>query len=198
MKRANWLSMVGAAALASVLVSCSEDATVPVALSSNTSSVGGTLKPMRGSGSGIVTVTPLDGQPGLSAQISVQVSGTLPNSLFYVQQSPEVDRPLGTDDVGERAAGMWPWEQPSSPGFPPAPAFLCFPTSGSGTPLTISTDDRGNGNTEFILNAPMIPHGSRFDVVFRVLNDTLQTTHADTSAGLETELRTDCFTVPVK
>ena len=198
MKRAMWLSVVGASALASCLVSCTDDATVPVAQSSNTSSVGGTLKPVMGSGYGTVTVTPLSGGTGFSAQISVQIYGAARNSLFFVQRAPEVGRPLGDDGVGERAAGMWPWEQPSSSGYPPAPAFVAFPAADTDTPLAISTDDQGNGKADFIFNAPTIPHGSRFDVVFRVLEDSTPTIHPDTLQGMPVELRTDCFTVPVK
>ena len=198
MKLATYLSIIAAVTLASFLASCRDDATMPVGVSSNNSSLEGALKPMQGNGTGRVTINPLDGTTGFSARISVEVVGAMPNSLFHVQEAPEVSRPLCDDGIGQRAAGMWPWQQPSSSGFSAAQAFLALPAAGSGSLATISTDDQGNGNAEFMFNDPTIPVGSH-DVVFRILRDSNLPALPDTALWEQTkELRTDCFTLQAK
>ncbi len=104
------------------------------------------------------------------------------------QRAPEVGRPLGTDGIPQRALGQWPWEQPQSSGFPPAPAFLTFPAPNPGPSVTITINDKGEGNAAFSFDAPSIPHGSRFDVVFRLV---------DSSDSAKVELVSNCVTVRV-
>lgn len=176
----------------SLLVSCKKDSESPIAPAQDNSSVGGTLRAYRGSGTGNVKVTPLAGTAGFSAQISVEISSTKPSTTFYVFRAPEVGRPMGSDGLAQRANGLWPWEQPNSPGYTAAPAFVVFPKPNAGSLDTIRTSSSGTGSIsfQFDLGPTIIPDSTLFDVVFRVV-DSLSTSPT-------TDLRTDCFTVTVK
>ena len=195
MNRTTCLSILGVVTLAGFLSSCRDDVAVPVNATSNTSSLERTLVPIQGYGTGWVSVEPLNGTAGVSATISVTVTGVMSNSSFYLEQSPELGRPLSDDGVGERAAGLWPWQQPSSPGFAAAQAFVALPAA---NPDSLVTDSQGNGNGKFAFDDPKIPAGSHFDVVFRIVKKGNWPGVSDTTSGLTTELRTDCFAFPGK
>jgi hypothetical protein len=146
------------------------------------------LRAILGRGNGTVCVTPIGGTTGFSARIEVRVRHMSPNASFYLQRAPEVGRPLGADGIGQRALGLWPWEQPNSPGYPAAPAFITFPLPNPGSLVMITTDKHGNGEAGFLFNLPAIADGILFDVVFRVVDAPVNPT---------AELRTKCFTVTV-
>jgi hypothetical protein len=146
------------------------------------------LKAMVGHGKGRVRVTPITGTTGFSAQIEVEVKHLPPNATFFLQRAPEIGRPMSSDGIGQRALGLYPWEQPNSPGFPPAPAFITFPLPGAGPLVMITTDANGEGEVEFLFEAASIADGTLFDVVFRVV---------DNPSSPSTDLWSNCFTVTV-
>jgi hypothetical protein len=74
------------------------------------------LSAVVGQGSGMAEVRFSSADVGLSAEITVNVHGTAPNTVFYLQRAPEIGRPLGSDGICQRALGLWPWEQPNSAG----------------------------------------------------------------------------------
>lgn len=150
---------------------------------------GRTLSAVSGQGSGIVNVTLTSAADGFSAQITVNVHGTAPNATFYIQRAPEIGRPLGSDGICQRAYGLYPWEQPNSPGFAPAPKFVSVPRPLAGDLKTVTTNAEGSGSTHFGIELPFIPDGTVFDVQFRLI---------DSLSAWTTELRTGCFTVTVK
>jgi hypothetical protein len=80
---------------------------------------------------------------------------------------------------------MFPWEQPNSEGFPPAPAFATFVLPESGMPVTITTNGGGNGKVSFHFDAPGIARGAAFDVEFRAID----------LAGVAGPIYSDCFQV---
>jgi Cu/Zn superoxide dismutase len=150
---------------------------------------GQTLAAVTGQGAGIVNITTTSGSLGFSAQITVNVHGTTPNSVLYIQRAPEVGRPLGNDGICQRANGLWPWEQPNSAGFPAAPAFVTFPRPNAGDLKTLTTDADGAGSAHFAFDLPTLADGTVFDVEFRLVDDL---------AAPTTDLRTGCFTVTVR
>jgi hypothetical protein len=99
---------------------------------------------------------------------------------------------MGFDGLAQRANGLWPWEQPNSPGYAAAPAFVVFPKPNTGSLDTIRTSSSGAGSIsfQFDLGPTIIPDSTLFDVVFRVV-DSLSTSPT-------TDLRSECFTVTVK
>jgi hypothetical protein len=147
------------------------------------------LVAVSGQGTGIVNFTATAAADGFSAEITVNVHGTAPNTTFYLQRAPEVGRPLGHDGICQRAGALWPWEQPNSPDFPPAPAFVTFPRPLAGDLTTLTTDGDGAGDTHLAFDLPAIADGTQFDVEFRLVDSlTLPTT----------DLRSACFTVSVR
>jgi hypothetical protein len=150
---------------------------------------GQALTAVIGQGAGIVNVTPTAASFGFSAQITVNVHGTAPNATFFVQRAPEVGRPLGDDGICQRANGLWPWEQPNSAGFPPAPAFVTFPRPLAGDLATLITGADGDGDAHIAFDLPALADGTVFDVEFRLV---------DSLTAPVTDLRTGCFTVTVK
>ena len=147
------------------------------------------LMAVLGQGSGTVNFTVTPGAVGFSAEITVNVHGTNPNTTFYVARAPEVGRPLGHDGICQRANGAWPWEQPNSVGFAPAPAFVMFPRPLAGDLKTLTTDADGAGSTHFAFDLPALADGTVFDVEVRLI---------DSLSVVTTDLRTDCFTATVK
>ncbi len=136
-----------------------------------------------GIGSGIVNVTPTAAADGsFSAQINVNVHGAPPNTTFFVQRAPEIGRPNSADGVCQRAAGAAPWG-------PPAPNFVTFPLPITGPLVTLQTSAGGSGSVHINFEAPTILDGTRFDVMFRVV---------DNLTAPINDLRTGCFTVTVK
>ncbi|OLC64841.1 MAG: hypothetical protein AUH69_11100 [Actinobacteria bacterium 13_1_40CM_4_65_12] len=116
---------------------------------------------------GSVTVVPVAGEAGFAADIAINVHHVLPNATYTVSRAPESFRPLHDDGICQRAAGLYPWEQPNSPGFAPAPAFL-INKAADGTTIALTTDDHGRGSVSFHVSAPATPHGYTFDVMFRI------------------------------
>jgi hypothetical protein len=141
------------------------------------------LTAVTGTGSGIVNVTPTAAVDGtFSAQINVNVHGAPPNTTFYVQRAPEVGRANGADGICQRAAGLTPWG-------PPAPNFVTFPLPAAGPLVTLQTSEGGAGAVHIDFGAATISDGTRFDVMFRLVDSLTSPTN---------ELRTGCFTVTAK
>jgi hypothetical protein len=144
---------------------------------------GEVLSAVIGSGAGIVNVTPTAAVDGsFSAQINVNVHDAPANTTFYVQRAPEIGRALGSDGICQRALGIAPWG-------PPAPNFVTFPLPGTGPLVTLVTSNGGAGAVHIDFAAPTITDGTRFDVMFRLVDSLTAPTN---------ELRTACFTVEVK
>jgi len=150
---------------------------------------GQSLSAVTGQGAGMVNLTSIPGEAGLTVQVTVNVHQTAPNATFYIQRAPEIGRPLGTDGICQRANGLWPWEQPNSPGFAAAPEFVSVPLPLAGDLKTVTTDADGSGSTHFALNFPAIPDGIVFDVQFRLI---------DSLTAPTTNLQTGCFAVTAK
>jgi hypothetical protein len=84
--------------------------------------------------------------------------------------------------VCQRAAGEPPWG-------PPAPNFLTFPLPAAGPLVTLTTSPGGAGAAHIDFAAPTISDDTRFDVMFRLVDDLTTPT---------VDLRTGCFTVTVR
>ncbi len=121
---------------------------------------------------------------GFAADIVVRVQNARPSTTYTVQRAPEIGRTLNADGSCQRALGLAPW----SSADPAAAAFLTFVPTGSTTPITLTTTATGEGTVTFDFRAPTIPVGTRFDVMFRLLDDLT----APTSI-----LISSCFTVTV-
>jgi hypothetical protein len=136
-----------------------------------------------GAGSGIVNVSSTAAVDGsFSAQINVNVHEAPPNTTFYVQRAPEIGRANGADGICQRAAGLPPWGAP-------APNFVTFPLPAAGPLVTLQTSEGGSGAVHIHFLAPTISDGTKFDVMFRLVDSLTSPTN---------ELRTGCFTVTVK
>ncbi|MEP6781269.1 MAG: hypothetical protein ABJC26_15335 [Gemmatimonadaceae bacterium] len=138
-----------------------------------------------GKGAGGLSVSPKTvPEGGFAADIVVHVVNGRPSTTYTVQRAPEIGRVLGADGSCQRALGLAPW----SPSDPAAAAFLTFVPTGGSTPVTVTTSSTGEGTVQFDFRAPTIPVGTRFDVMFRLLDDL----SAPTSV-----LLSSCFTVTV-
>ena len=120
-------------------------------------------------------------KPARSAFIE---NGTKPNTTYTVQRAPEIGRALGSDGVCQRALGISPW----SPSDPPAPAFVTFNQPGTTTAYTVTSSAAGEATLDFTFSAPSVPTGTRFDVMFRLMDDLAAPTSLFMSG---------CFTVTV-
>jgi hypothetical protein len=147
------------------------------------------LAPVSGQGDGTVNFTVTPGTIGFSVNVTANIHGATPNTTFYISRAPEVGRPLSNDGICQRANGVWPWEQPNSIGYAPAPAFVLFPRPLAGDPKTLTTDTNGSGSAHFAFDLPTLADGTIFDVEIRL---------ADSLSVPTTDLRTDCFTATVK
>lgn len=146
------------------------------------------LTAVRGSGSGIVNVTPTAAVDGsFSAQITVNLHDAPPDTTFYVQRAPEIGRPLGSDGLCQRAAADYPWN--GTGGFPAAAPFVTFPRPAAGPLVTLQTSAGGAGAGHIDFAVPTILDGTRFDVMFRLVDDLVSPAN---------DLRSGCFTVEVK
>ena len=145
----------------------------------------GTFVTISGKGAGGVSVTPKSiAEASFVAEIKVRVRGALPNTTYSVQRAPEIGRANGNNGICERALGLAPW----SSGDTPAPGFLSFVSTGGTTPISLTTTAAGDGLVDFEFRAAMIPTGTKFDVMFRLVNDLAAPT------GI---LMSQCFTVTV-
>lgn len=141
------------------------------------------LTAVLGTGTGIVNVTPTAAVDGsFSAQINVNVHDAPPNTTFYVQRAPDFGRPNSADGICQRAAGLPPWG-------PPTPNFVTFPLPAAGPLVTLQTSNGGAGAVHIDFAEPTMSDGTRFDVMFRLVDSLTSPTN---------ELRTGCFTVTVK
>ena len=119
-------------------------------------------------GAGGVSVTPKAIPDGyFDADIAVHVVNARPSTTYIVQRAPEVGRALGNDGICQRALGLAPW----SSNDPPAPAFVSFTLPGATSPVTFTTSATGEGTVVFEFKVPTLPSGTKFDVMFRLLND---------------------------
>ena len=163
------------AALESLLLPSSSGRMATLAAATN----GQPLDAALGTGSGIVNVTPTAAVDGsFSAQITVNVHDTAPNTTFYVQRAPEIGRANSSDGICQRALGQTPWG-------PPTPNFVTFPLPDA----ALQTSPGGAGSTHIDFDVPTIADGTQFDVMFRLVDSLTNPTN---------ELRTGCFTVSVK
>lgn len=138
-----------------------------------------------GPGEGGVSVTPKAIAEGyFVADIKVRLRKAMPNTTYIIQRAPEIGRALASNGICERALGIAPWSSADTP----APAFVTFVPSGQTTPVTLTTTAAGDGSVDFEFRAPTIPAGTRFDVMFRLINDA----SAPTAIVLS-----QCFTVTV-
>ncbi|MDB4892123.1 MAG: hypothetical protein JWL61_3978 [Gemmatimonadetes bacterium] len=118
------------------------------------------------------------------ADIAVHVVNARPSTTYIVQRAPEIGRALGNDGICQRALGLAPWSSADVA----APAFVSFPQTGATAPVMFTTSATGEGTVNFEFKVPTIPSGTRFDVMFRLLNDMTSPTSIFQSA---------CFTVTV-
>ena len=136
-------------------------------------------------GAGGVSVTTKAIPEGyFAADIAVHVVNARPSTTYFIQRSPEIGRTLGNDGICQRALGLAPW----SSSDPAAPAFVSFMQPGATTPVSFTTSATGEGTARFEFKVPTVPSGTRFDVMFRLMNDVT----APTSVFQST-----CFTVTV-
>jgi hypothetical protein len=154
---------------------------IPATASASGDQHGVALEAISGTGSGTVNVTNTPGVPGFSAEITLNVHGTSPNTTFWVQRAPELGRPLGTDGVCQRADGLDPWV--GAPRFVQVPLPLTTPFE------TLTTSAGGAGVDHFFINLPAVADTAVFDVEFRLVNSLTSPT---------VELRSECFTIHVK
>lgn len=146
---------------------------------------GSRLYQVGGTGWGGVSVTPQAvPEAFFTASIKVRLHGAKPNTLYTVQRAPEIGRTLESDGSCQRAMGVSPW----SSSDPAAASFLTFAQPGGSTPVTLTTSAAGDASLDFSFSAATIPAGTRFDVMFRMLDDL----GAPTSVFLS-----GCFTVTV-
>ena len=138
-----------------------------------------------GPGEGGVSVSPKSITEGyFVADIKVRVRKAMPNTTYIIQRAPEIGRASSSNGICERALGLAPWSSADTP----APAFVTFVPTGLTAPVTFTTTATGDGTADFEFRAPMIPAGTKFDVMFRLINDA----SAPTAIILS-----QCFTVTV-
>jgi len=138
-----------------------------------------------GKAAGGVSVSPKTAaEGGFAADIVVRLLNGRPSTTYTVQRAPEIGRALSADGSCQRALGLAPW----SSADPAAAAFLTFVPTGGSTPVTVTTSSTSEGTLTFDFRAPTIPVGTRFDVMFRLLDDLSAPTSVVLSA---------CFTVTV-
>jgi hypothetical protein len=118
------------------------------------------------SGAGGMSVTPHSATNGtFAADFKVRLRNAKPNTTYTVQRAAEVGRVLSSDGICQRGLSLAPW----SSADPPAAAFVTFLPDGT-TPVTLTTTATGDGSVDFAF-ANTIVAGTRFDVMFRVLDD---------------------------
>ncbi len=138
-----------------------------------------------GPGAGGVSVTPKTVPEGyFVADIKVRIRNAMPNTTYIVQRAPEIGRASSSNGICERGLGLSPWSSADAP----APAFIAFVLPGQTAPVTIVTNASGDGIVDFPFSASMISAGTKFDVMFRLLNDATAPTAIIIS---------QCFTVTV-
>lgn len=138
-----------------------------------------------GPGEGGVSVTPKTiPEAYFVADIKVRLRKAMPNTTYIIQRAPEIGRASASNGICERALGLAPW----SSADPAAPAFVTFVPAGQTAPVTLTTNTAGDGTKDFEFRASMIPAGTKFDVMFRLIND---------AAAPTAIIMSQCFTVTV-
>lgn len=126
-----------------------------------------------GVGDGGMSITPKAIAEGyFVADIKVRVRNTKPNATYLVQRAPEIGRPGSSNGICERALSIAPWSATDTP----AAAFLTFVPAGGTALATFSTSSSGEGMLDFEFRAPMILKDTRFDVMFRLVDDAIAPT----------------------
>ena len=119
------------------------------------------------SGAGGVSVTPFAATGGIfTADFKVRLRNAKPSTTYFVQRAPDVGRAASNDGVCQRGLNVSPW----SSADPPAASYITFPRP-DGTPVSLVTSATGDGSVDFTFSVATIPAGTRFDVMFRVLDD---------------------------
>jgi hypothetical protein len=138
-----------------------------------------------GLGEGGMSITPKAIPEGyFAADIKVRIRKARANATYVVQRAPEVGRILGNDGVCERALSVAPWSSTDAP----APAFITFIPFGATTTATFTTSASGDGMLDFEFRAAVIPKDTKFDVMFRIVDD---------AAAPASVLLSQCVTVTV-
>ena len=138
-----------------------------------------------GAGEGGISVTPKSIPEGyFAADIKVRVRKAKANATYVVQRAPEVGRMLNNNGVCERALGIAPWSSADTP----AAAFVTFTPFGATAAATFTTSASGEGMLDFEFRAPTIPKDTKFDVMFRLVDD---------AAAPASVLLSQCVTVTV-
>jgi hypothetical protein len=121
-----------------------------------------------GVGEGGMSITPKSiPEAYFAADIKVRVRNARPNATYTVQRAPEIGRALGSNGICERALGIAPWSSTDTP----AAAFVTFIPNGATTAATFTTSASGDGMLDFEFRASMIPRDTKFDVMFRLVDD---------------------------
>lgn len=184
MSTRHWAGGAAALSVAAILAGCGSSPTAPDPIDIPAGTYQSALSGLTGTGTGGVSVTPKPIPEGtFDADIKVRLHKARVNTTYTVQRAPEIGRSNSADGICQRAAGLPPW----GPSDPPAPAFVTF-VNGT-TPYTITTDGSGSGSLDFEFTAPVIPAGTVFDVMFRLVDNVDAPT---------LEIRSGCFTVTVK
>lgn len=138
-----------------------------------------------GLGEGGMSITPKSIAEGyFAADIKVRVRNAKANATYTVQRAPEIGRALGNNGVCERALGISPWSSADTP----AAAFMTFIPFGATTAATFTTSASGEGTLNFEFRAPTVPKDTKFDVMFRLVDD---------AAAPASVLLSQCVTVTV-
>jgi hypothetical protein len=137
-------------------------------------------------GTGGVSVTSFSvPEQTFAATIRFSVKGAVPGTTYILQRAAETGRPLASDGICQRAAGVSPW----GPGDPPPSGFVSFPLPNPGEPITLTTDGRGDAAKEFEFRLATLPAGTQFDVQMRLV---------DRESAPSSELRSGCMTIIVR
>jgi hypothetical protein len=144
-----------------------------------------TMVAVVGLGEGGMSITAKSIPEGyFAADIKVRVRKARANATYIVQRAPEVGRALGNNGVCERALSIAPWSSTDAP----AAAFITFIPTGATTAATFTTSAGGEGSLDFEFRVPMIPKDTKFDVMFRLVDD---------AAAPASVLLSQCVTVTV-
>jgi hypothetical protein len=164
---------------------CGESPTAPTSPTVPPGTHQSRLSATLGTGEGGVSVSPQRIPAAtFAANISIRIDRARPSTTYIVQRAPEIGRALASDGVCQRALGTAPW----SAADPPAPAFVTFPGASTGSVVSVTTSSTGSASLDFEFQAPTIPAGTVFDVMFRLV---------DNESTPTVEIRSGCFTVTV-
>jgi hypothetical protein len=162
------ISVVMVAAISAIACNDSSTAPIDTTYDNPLGTYPATMIAIVGTGEGGMSVTPKAIAAGyFDADIKVRLRKGKPNTTYTVQRAPEIGRDFGSNGVCERALNIAPWSSSEAP----AAAFLTFVPMGVTTPATFTTTAAGDGMLDFEFAAPAILKGTRFDVMFRLVDD---------------------------